>query len=514
MSTEINKEDSPFKKRYVYKLIANFSILGIGIVRQSIIPRALGPSSYGDFSFITNFFLQIVNLLNFSSSTAFFTKLSQRQDDRKLISFYFYFTLLLGVTLVLLLVICFVSGINSFIWPGQERLFVLMAAVWAFLKYYNGVLIQTSDAFALTVRSEIVNIIQKAFGLMIILILFWRKWFTFVNFFSQQLIIFFLAVVLLVWVIQKGGKPLLSHWRLKKSDILLYAKEFAAFCFPLIILTIFTEFEGIFSRWFLQKFAGSIEQGYYGLAYQVGFISVLFTSAMIPLIAREYAISAGNKDIKQLSRLFSRFVPMLYAITAYFSVFFAVEANKVILLFGGKAYAEAILPLTIMCFYPIHQTYGQMNASVFFATGNTVIYRNIGILLTVTSLPLTFFLIGPEKYGGFQFGATGLAIKMVFIQFLSVNIQLWYNLKILKLPFRRFASHQVIIILLFTAVAFLSSKIINTILPDLHFFITFLISGFVYTICIITLGIIFPWIFALKKEEIIKLLGYLRGTKI
>jgi len=99
-------------------------------------------------------------------------------------------------------------------------------------------------------------------------------------------------------------------------------------------------------------------------------------------------------------------------------------------------------------------------------------------------------------------GATGLATKMVFMQFLGVNIQLWFNTKFLKLPFRKFLFHQLIVILVFTSIASGCSHIAQIVLSGFHFFITFLISGIIYMVLIIALVLVFPRIFALRKGEI------------
>ncbi|GAH85102.1 unnamed protein product, partial [marine sediment metagenome] len=67
-----NKEDS-LKKRYFFKLCANLIGLPISIVIQSIIPRGLGPSAYGDFTFLTNFFTKVTGFFDAGTSIAFYT---------------------------------------------------------------------------------------------------------------------------------------------------------------------------------------------------------------------------------------------------------------------------------------------------------------------------------------------------------------------------------------------------------------------------------------------------------
>ena len=83
-------EDS-FRKRYFFKVLTNLVGLVIGVVTQSLIPRGLGPKAYGDFSFLSSFFFQVVGFLDMSTSMGFYTKLCQRPREYALTSFYIYF---------------------------------------------------------------------------------------------------------------------------------------------------------------------------------------------------------------------------------------------------------------------------------------------------------------------------------------------------------------------------------------------------------------------------------------
>ena len=77
-------------KRYFSKLTSNIIKFLLGFVTVGIIPRALGPISYGSFNFLTDFFLKTVKFLKFGVPAAYFTKLSSNQSDRKIIKFYIY----------------------------------------------------------------------------------------------------------------------------------------------------------------------------------------------------------------------------------------------------------------------------------------------------------------------------------------------------------------------------------------------------------------------------------------
>jgi len=177
-----SKIDS-LSRRYSYKLLANLVGFAVNLCTQAIIPRGLGPKAYGDFSFLSNFFSQVVSFFDLGTSAAFYTKLSQRQKDTGIISFYLAFAVIISF-LVLLLV--FIMGLTPFtneIWPDQLMLFVYFAAIWAVLSWFIQILNQMVDAFGLTVPGETAKISQKLLGFILIVGLFFSDRLTLTNFF-------------------------------------------------------------------------------------------------------------------------------------------------------------------------------------------------------------------------------------------------------------------------------------------------------------------------------------------
>jgi len=278
----------------------------------------------------------------------------------------------------------------------------------------------------------------------------------------------------------------------------------------LLVFTGISVLTVIFDRWLLQKSAGSVEQGYYSLGYQIGAVSLLVTSAMIPLVFREYAVSLGKGDHAEFKRVLQRYSPMLYSLSAYFGCFLAVEAKSVIIIFGGNAYLQALFPVSLMCLYPIHQILGQLNASVFFAAHKTDIYRNIGVGCSVAGLLMSLLLLAPREYGGLAMGADGLAIKMVVIQLISVNIQFFYIHKTWDVKFWRFIIHQIVIATMFLSAAHACSYVSHAWTGSLPIFVPFFVSGLIYTTVTIILTMLFPSIFSVSRAEVFDLMNRLR----
>ena len=491
------------KKRYLVKLSANLVGLAVSVVTQAIIPRGLGPKAYGDFHFLSNFFNTVAGFLNIGTSIGFYTKLSQRQRDFGLVSFYLRFAGFLS-----LFVFVFVGGAQTTgayvtLWPDEKLVYIYLAAIWGILTWFVQIVNMMADAYGVTVSTEIARIIQKGLGLALILALFFTGQLNLTHFFFYHYFILIFLILAFIWVIERKGYTLRQSWKLPINKIKAYTKELYSYSHPLFIYALVGLIAGILDRWMLQKFSGSVEQGFYGLSYQIGAVCFLFTSAMTPLITREFAIAFGEKDLWEMARLFRRYIPMLYAIAAFFACFIAVEADKVTFIIGGTKFHQAALAVTIMAFYPIHQTYGQLSGSVFYATGQTALYRNIAVAFMFIGLPVTYFLIAPVNMMGLNAGATGLAIKMVSIQFIAVNVQLYFNARLLRLRFWRYVGHQVISVGCLLGIALIAMVCVDRCLAlQNKVFYSFFLAGVLYTLVVMTLVYCQPIFFGLKRQDI------------
>ncbi len=491
------------KKRYQAKLTANLVGLSIGIVTQAIIPRGLGPRAYGNFSFLSNFFTKIVSFLDMGTSIGFYTKLSQRQREFGIVSFYLSFAGLVSFLTLMFVACAQVTAIYTTLWPDQKLFYIYLATFWGILTWLINILNKMTDAYGVTVSAEISKIFQKGLGLVLILALFFSKQLNLTLFFFYHYFILIFLALAFIWVMEHKGYSLRQRWKLSLNKIKTYTKEFYDYSHPLFVYALVGLNVGILDRWLLQMFSGSVEQGFYGLSYRIGAICFLFTSAMTPLIMREFAIAFDKKDIQEMSRLFRRYIPMLYAIAAFFACFIAVESSKVTFIMGGEKFQQASFTVMIMALYPIHQTYGQLSASVFYATGQTKLYRNIGTAVALIGLPVTYFLIAPGDKMGLDAGANGLAIKMVVLQLIGVNVQLYFNAKFLGLRFYRYLAHQFVCVGCLLGVATIAMFSIDKGL-GLHgnVILSFLLSGFLYSIIVMILVYFQPIIFGLTKKDV------------
>lgn len=486
-------------RRYLVKLGANAIGLVFNFVNVSIVPRTLGPAAYGNFEFLLSFFQQIMGFVDTGTSTAFYNKLAQRNEDIGLIRAYGKFVAVVFLLLIIGLAVIWMYGGESTIWPKQEWKFILLAALLCYLTWIHDVFRKVVDAFGCTIQGEFILVLSKVVGVLAVVGLFLASWLSLATLFLKELI-FYAAVIVLL------GSILMQYWRRQlharsyaTSDQLVMA-ELWVYCSPLLIYAFASVITGLADRWLLQRYSGSAEQGFYALSFRIAGVSFVFTSAMTQLIMREYSIAHGLGKMEQMQRLFKRYVPMLFTLTAYFSAFISMQAETAVWILGGREFAAAGPAMMLMALYPIHQTYGQMNGALLFATGKTKLYRNIGVGAMFVGLILTWGLLAPNDQGGLGAGSMGLAVKMVLLQLVAVNVQLWFNLKSLRLRFRFYLLHQIGVIAGLLLMAWLSIAIVGAFgLSRLNSFIA---SGLVYTILVGYAIFKIPVVVGINRTEI------------
>ncbi|MFA7254802.1 MAG: oligosaccharide flippase family protein [Candidatus Omnitrophota bacterium] len=491
------------KKRFAFKLSSNLVGLLVGLATQAIIPRGLGPKAYGDFSFLTDFFGKIVNFLDMGTSTCFFNKLSQRPNDSQLISFYFSFSGLISFLVILFVAVAQWTGIRTVLWPGYELQYVFMASLFAIFLWISGLLNTVADAYGATVATEKIRMLQKILGLVILLSLYVSHQLQLTQFFLYNYAILFFLIVAFVWVMSKKKHLSKQNLFLSKENVKKFGAEFYKYSHPLFWGALAGNAATMLDRWWLQIFAGSEQQGFYGFAYLIGAVFVIFANSMQPLIAREFAINFTKNDFKQMAFLFRRYVPFFYSLAAFFSCLVVFQAENIILIMGGGKYLGAKPALVFMAFFTIHQVYGQLSGSLFAATDQTILMSKMAIVLYLIGIPATYFLVAPQNSFGLNFGAAGLAFKMVLIQFLSANVQLFYNARMLRLNFWKYVGHQFIVVICFLSLAFFASFGVAHVFGfQGRFVLDFVLSGIFYVFLVASLVFFFPRIIGLTGNDL------------
>lgn len=500
-------------KRFAWKVAGNLAAVALGLAVTATVPRSLGPIQYGQFDFVTTTFRLILETALLQVPVAYFNWVSRNASSdrvRKVTLLTVGFYASIGLVFFLVLEGLKLFGWASALWPGVLVPTLTDAFAFTFLFALVQLFTYYSDGVGLTARLEKVKLAQNViktvvlvtlvyFGVLTLQLFFWIQTFLFVA----------VCVVSFFWMRKDGrssGGSRFSDWW-SDQDLRDFAVFVVRFVRPLILLSLVGLLFMFFDRWILQASAGSKEQGYFGISDRIGQMAFIFTSALTPLLTREFAVHHAISDFERLRVLFGK-IRQFYYIVALLCSFVVVNSDLIVGVFGGRDYQAAGIVLAIMAFLPIHQTFGQLSGSYMIASGRTRLYSIIGITALILGAPLSFVLVArsPGQLGGLDLGAVGLAIKLVIVQVVSTNFQLYFNCKDLKLSFARWLSFQVLVVAIllcsgvvvrwaFETIARLSNLGVNN-------FLELLVSGGIYVVLSIALTMRFPWLAGMSKDEI------------
>ena len=512
--TTAREEGNSLGKRYIFKLFSNVATVPLYLVLEAVLPRALGPAMYGNYNFATSLFQNFANFLDMGTSTCLFTAVAKRPGEFGLLSFYARVALAMLLLCLLAGLCMFLPGAGEFLLPGIPLWMAVPAALWAYFTWASKTMRGISDALGFTIHSEFVRVGVNLFSASALLALFYSGILTLpVLFGHQYLTLGAMAVgyaLCLRGVWRSAETPETSRsWRLSRECLTGYLHEFRRYSTPLFFTALCSVLALSGERWMLQTFDGSEQQGFFSLSQKVGTACFLFVSAMTPLLTRELAVAHGKGDPQGMARILDTLAPSLYAVSAWLACFTLIEAQTVVRLFGGDQFAVALLPVQIMTLYPLHQGYGQIAGAVFYASGETRLYRNISIAGLLMGLLCAWILLAPPAsgkagesallVGGFGLGAAGLAWKMVGVQFVTVNILLLACRSIAPFRYWRNFAHQLLCPAALLLAAAAARHGTEALLPEMGFF-RFLVSGMCYCAFCLILACVFPFLFGLSRD--------------
>ncbi|MBI5077301.1 hypothetical protein HZB94_02885 [Candidatus Falkowbacteria bacterium] len=492
----MERSDS-IKKRYFYKLFVRIVSLFLYAAKVSLVPRALGPTHYGDFTFLSGIFTSITNFFELGTSNAFLNYSAKNRKSGAAVIFYTLYSLAIPIILIIFIVAVNIFGYEQTFFPDQRMQYVYLAALFGWLLWLSNIVFGYSDAKGLTVVSEIVRLKVRVFFTLVLVALFIFQYLdltTFLIFCILETIGF--VVYTIIYCAKDADHSEYSWTEFKKSATAL-TRYFYQYSSPLFLYSVVVLLAGLWGRWFLQVVGGSTEQGFFGLSDKISSISLIFTVSMVPIFMSEFSKAHGNSDFETMRKLFRDNAKLFYFLASVLAIFFVFHTPEITRLFAGDEFSGAILPIAIMAFYPMYQTYAQMNGAVYYSTERTKLYRNIGIGFILVGIIANYFFVAPRNFflPGLGLGAVGAAMAGVLVVIFSTNIQLLFNCRYLKLKYREFVWHQVISVLILLASMSVGKTIIKTVFSlfglDLGVWIIFP-SGILYCAFVVVLVFFVP----------------------
>lgn len=494
--------------RFTASLLTNLVRAGVSFLTGLVVARGMGPSNFGDFTFLLGSFTSIRALIDMGSSSAFFTFISQRPRGRKFIYVYLAWQAIQFLFMLLFIGLLLPQQWLEMIWLGHERSVVVLALGASFLQQQAWqTFSQVGDSLRKTHYTQFIGFAVVVVHLALVLLL-WEQGLLGVALLFILVCIEYLIAIFIAWKILW---PMLDTGITSPSPAILI-REYWEYCSPLIIVSFFGFAYTFADNWMLQRFGGSRQQGFYAVAIQFSAISMFATISMLQIFWKEVAEAHANGDSLLVERLYKKVSRLLYAVSATVGGFLIPWSGELIQLTLGPAYAEGAPILAIMLLYPLHQTMGQVNSTMFFATTRTGAQVKIGIASAMASIPISYFALAPADavVPGLGLGAIGLAVKLILLTAVTVNLISWWFCKIYKWNYDWAYQFQSFVGAVFAGgLSYLLGKGLGQQF-DAPLFVELSAALISYSVFIALLGWNFPEIIGLGRQDMLRLLERLK----
>jgi O-antigen/teichoic acid export membrane protein len=441
----MTKIDS-FKKRYFIKFLKSITDALINVCLLLFVPRVLGPSNYGSFSFIRDTFQNIVTFSDLNLSSAHINYAARKQSSAVATNVYFSYTILVGLFVLIFVFFITLTDLDQYIFPKQSAEYLFLGALLAYLMYLSTSLMGLSDSKIATFGFEMRSIVINFTMFITLALLYFTNLLNLETFFIHRILLYILLLFIGYLYLYRSinFRPRLVDPR--KKEVKEVIRDFITFSNPLFTLSIVGVLFGFFDRWFLQIIYGSVSQGFFTLAFSLSSIASLFLSPMTPLLMQSIAQADEENNYIEMKNAFDK-VKFLYLIGAFLSIFFMFHTKEIMGLIGGSNYNSATSTVIVMFIYPIHVVYGQFCGGVLIALRKTRLYRNISIVSTLIGVVITYFLLAPKSFiiPGLELNSFGLALKLVLIQLFTVLVQLFFVCKYFEVKISNYIISQIII---------------------------------------------------------------------
>ena len=474
------------QNRIILKVISTGLNFLMSLATGILVPRAIGPVSYGDFSYITSTYAFLFQFLMFTSSTAYIYFLSH--GKHKVEDINMFYMIFLGIISFLVVIAGIITANSDFgikyLWNGLDNQYLLyLGLVVGVFSNLQGRLIEFSDSTSQTIVSEKLKLASRFIMVLTVVGLIFLDKLDLYWYFILSILNFILFLTLFVKYI---------NFTLSKIDLKVFKEVFDDFYIylkPLIIFTLIAAIYSYLGKYVLQSSSGSAEQGYYNFAYQLALIPVTFISSIMAIYMSEMTKKFKVNDIDGVKEIFVNNIFKIYAIHAIISFFMLVNAKEIILLTVGEEFLGAVGALQALSIFSLLHTFGMLSGNLFFSSGRNKQYSIINSSIMILGVIYLTYVLFYTKID-----ATHLAIVMCSFYMGRIAIQLYINLNYLEISKLKFIGE----LFLLTSVIFVSFKIIYIL--NITLFLNFTLS----TIILISINFIFKDYIKLKELKVVR----------
>jgi len=489
--------------RFAFSFSANIIRGIISLLTGLLLARWLGPEDYGRMAFLLVSFLAFKQLLDMSSSSAFFTFIAREDRSYNFFRIYGYWVSIQLLTSMLTILFFIPDSALSVIWSGEEKSLIILALIAVFFQNMVWIIAsRVAEAARETIYVQKLQTVVVVVHLLAIILLFsigkLAISFIFLALIIEWLLASFLAIKTYHRVNSSNNKVNSSN---NKDTIKSVFNEFWVYCLPFIPYVWLGAFYMFIERWMLQHWGGAIEQSYFAIAKQFGMVVLLATSSILNIAWKEIAEAYHLGDMNKVELLYKKISYILYLIGAVVAGYTLPWASEILQLTVGSMYAGGYMVFALMLLYPVHQSMGQIGGMMLLATGKTRLKVVLGIVTMLFGVLVAYFMMSPSNsiIPGLGLAAEGLAWKMIIVQVLEVNLLAFFIARQFDWSFDWW--YQVSILSTVLAVGW-ATKIIVISFTQSSLVLTIITSFFVYVFLIICLVYLEPRLIGVNRKKL------------
>lgn len=438
--------------RLIAKTISTAINFILAVTLGILVPKAIGPQSYGEYNYIISTFGFIVQFLMLSTIPAYIYFLSNEKYKHDEINL-FYSLYLTGVSLIILIVGVLIIELTAFdfIWNEINIKYLLyLGLIFSITINIHDVLIAFADSTKQTFNSEKIKLVSKSIVVFAIICFVFLESLNIYNFFVLMILNYLIFYILFYFKIEFTVNKNFNKTKLKSIfvDFYIYIK-------PLIIFSIVAALYSYYGKFVLQNSTGSVEQGYYNFAFQLALIPITFVSALMTIYMSEFTKLFKMNNIEYIKDIFTNSLLKIYTIHLIITLIIYFNVETIILLTVGEEFISAKYALEILVFYSLFQTIGLFSRNIYFSSNRVKEYSVINTIVMIFGLMfLTYIFIT-----NISFDAYLLAIIMALFYFIRTFIQLIRNIYFLNISYTDFLKKFFFINILITSIIYLCSFI-------------------------------------------------------
>lgn len=400
-----------------YYLIANIGTKLLGFLVLPILAHSVSVEQFAEYDLflIISLFIQVLVTLGIDSGLGIL--ISEKKDDKELLSFFYVITQLISILCLFFVMFCVITFFKL---TSVDELFLLDLNFWYLIGVYTFFSIINYHTFNFfrwiekAKEAAFINLLSYVFGIIIGLI---------VLLYCQQIIYYLIGLIIgtflgTLFSLYISRSYIVSFRIIPNAKNII--KEMLFVSLPFLPNYLANKLMQMSDRIIIILLFGKYELGIYAIFMRLAmipqFLAGTITGGFLPVMYNNFTTKFGENLIRLFFNTYIIVIPILFIITSLIS-------ENLILLFAGDKYLDLsyLLPISITAILFINGTQG-----IGFGF---MIEKKTKLIVYITSLGLIFNFLFSIIFGVI-YGLAGIIIGTLLAGILRMFVHIHYSEKL------------------------------------------------------------------------------------